>query len=623
MTTHSSKPSDARRVGNLRPSQLMFVYGVGSMVDLPSMTVLIGALDQWTRQRVPIREPRLLAAVQALLGPEIRRLDAAPRMEETRNVFDEWSREGVPAYPFPRWLRCSDPRCNRLSTVDSGLFRYEGNAFAPNRARFVHTDCAGPNSKRTALPVRFVLACVNGHLDDFPWVEYCHGYLPCPKTTHGDPPLELRDVGLVTRSTDQKVVCLNCGASRGLALAFGPNAAAVLPQCRGRHPHLPDFEACDQPAEVMLVGATNLWFPLTRNALSLPEVQAPIDLAVDEHWEDLQTIAVIDDLTMARRFNKQLDEVFAAFDDAEVIAAIKRHGAGLEQATTADVEPDLYGPEWRVLTGPDLELPDLVTLKVPVPKGHAGRLDRTVIAHRLRTVTAFCGFTRIDTLEDAGLDEIGVRRAPISRANLGWVPAAEARGEGLLIRLDEEAVQAWEARVARHPRILDLQAAAAAWRLRRGLPPGLAPSARWILVHTFAHLLLQQVALDCGYSTASLQERIFARGLESGDPMAGVLVFTADADSEGTLGGLVALGDPATFGRLVTEGLYRASLCSGDPLCAHHQADTAQGTSLHGAACHACLFLPETSCQHGNRQLDRAVLVPTLAVPDLAFFPLP
>lgn len=177
--------------------------------------------------------------------------------------------------------------------------------------------------------------------------------------------------------------------------------------------------------------------------------------------------------------------------------------------------------------------------------------------------------------------------------------------------------------MAHHPQILELQDASAAWRVRRNLPVGPLPSARFILVHSFAHMLLHQVALDCGYSVASLKERVYARGLETGDPMAGVLVFTADSDSEGTLGGLVALGDPATLGRLVTEGLQRASLCSGDPLCAEHHADVERGSSLHGAACHSCLFLPEIPCNHGNRSLDRAVLVPTFAVPDLAFFNAP
>lgn len=611
------RAEESARVGGVRPSQLMFTYGVGSLADLPNMTVLIGGLDRWTRQRLPIREPRLLEAVQVLLGRQVQRLEAAPLLEDTGNPFDDWAKEGVPAFPFPRWLRCSNPACNLLATVDTGLFKYEGNSFAPNRAQFVHQGCAGGNSKRTALPVRFVLACPSGHLDDFPWVEFCHDYTRCP----GDPVLELRDVGLAARATDQKVRCRTCGADNGLQRAFGFGARHVMPQCRGRHPHLPGFDAeCRHQAMAMIVGATNLWFPLTRNALSLPDVKAPVDVAVAEHWGDLAQVDSAGELATARKYNAALAAALAGFSDDDVFAAVVRYRDGAD----AEVEADLFGPEWRVFTGPPLDLDDLATRRAGVPDRQAGRLAETVAADRLRTVTAFCGFTRVDSLDDVDVMEMRIRRVPICLGTPTWVPAAEARGEGLLVRLDEDAVQAWETRVKDHPRLLELQNSVAAWRVRRNLPAdrGL-PTPRFVLVHTFAHLILHQVALDCGYMVASLQERVYARDPAAGDPMAGVLVFTAEADSEGTLGGLVALGDAASLGRLVTEGLHRASLCSGDPHCSEHRADDSQGTSLHGASCHSCLFLPETSCNHGNRSLDRAVLVPTLAVEDLAFFDWP
>jgi len=615
MTKRTAKPEE-RRVGAVRPSQLMFTYGVGSLVDLPNITVIVGGLDRWTRNQTPISEPRLLDAVQRILGRQVRQLRAAPMLEDTGNPFDDWAKEGVPSYPFPRWLRCSNPACNLLAPVDAGLFQYESNTFATNRNRFIHVGCANGNSKRTAIPVRFVIACAGGHLDDFPWVEFCHDYHPCT----GDPVLELRDVALAARATDQKVRCRTCNKEAGVNRAFGFAANKVLPMCRGRHPHLPGYESCNRQATAMLVGATNLWFPLTRNVLSLPDVVAPIDKAVAEHWDDVENVTSVGDLANLKRFNRAVAEVLAPFADDDVFAAIERY----RNAEEAIDEADLHGPEWRVFTGPPVALDDLTTRHAGTPQGFTSTLTGSVIADRLRTVTAFCGFTRIDSLDEAELSELKVRRAPISQQEPTWVPAAEARGEGLLIRLDENAVQAWEAQAAKHPRILELQDSARAWRKRRNLPTDRGiPTARFALVHAFAHLLLHQVALDCGYSTASLTERVYARSADQDQPMAGVLIYTADSDSEGTLGGLVSLGDADTMGRLILEGLHRATLCSGDPLCAEHRADVDTGTSLHGASCHSCLFLPETSCGHGNRALDRAVLIPTLATSDLAYFTLP
>ena len=101
--------------------------------------------------------------------------------------------------------------------------------------------------------------------------------------------------------------------------------------------------------------------------------------------------------------------------------------------------------------------------------------------------------------------------------------------------------------------------------------------------------------------------------------MAGVLLYTASPDAEGTLGGLVALSEPSRLAAVFREAMNRAKLCSTDPMCADHQADD-QGDTLHNAACHACLFAPETSCEKGNRYLDRGAVLPILGHGGSAYF---
>ena len=153
-----------------------------------------------------------------------------------------------------------------------------------------------------------------------------------------------------------------------------------------------------------------------------------------------------------------------------------------------------------------------------------------------------------------------------------------------------------------------------AWRKRRGIEPPEAsfPGSRFTLIHSFSHALMRQLSLECGYSAASLRERIYANDDERVGPlMAGVLIFTAAPDSEGTLGGLVRMGKPVELGRHVARALAEMRLCSSDPLCADHQPDP-EGSTLHAAACHACLFAPETSCERGNKYLDRGSLVTTV-----------
>ncbi|MGC1719122.1 MAG: DUF1998 domain-containing protein [Isosphaeraceae bacterium] len=143
---------------------------------------------------------------------------------------------------------------------------------------------------------------------------------------------------------------------------------------------------------------------------------------------------------------------------------------------------------------------------------------------------------------------------------------------------------------------------------------------RYVLLHSLSHALIRQFAMECGYSTASIRERIYSHPPGGGkEPMAGILLYTAAPDSEGTLGGLVARGEPMALGRHLDQALEAMRLCASDPLCAEHHP-IKDGLTLHGAACHACLFLSETSCERGNKYLDRYVLVSTVESAELAFF---
>jgi len=133
---------------------------------------------------------------------------------------------------------------------------------------------------------------------------------------------------------------------------------------------------------------------------------------------------------------------------------------------------------------------------------------------------------------------------------------------------------------------------------------------------------MRQIALECGYTAASLRERIYSSSPdnEDQDPMAGVLIYTGAADSEGTLGGLVNLGTPETLGRHIDHALEQMRLCASDPLCAEHHPLQDGSPVLHGAACHACAFAPETSCERGNKYLDRTTLVRTFDNSHTPFF---
>jgi len=239
---------------------------------------------------------------------------------------------------------------------------------------------------------------------------------------------------------------------------------------------------------------------------------------------------------------------------------------------------------------------------------------------KLREVRALVGFTRIMSPRDfdnpADLPE--ERRAAISRKTPTWVPASETRGEGIFFHFNEKLIQDWVNRSHVYER--EFERAHISWKAAKNIPNPEAgyPGIRFVLLHSFAHALIRQLAIECGYTSASISERIYSRNPSDGDHMAGVLIYTSAPDSEGTLGGLCALGEPDKLGRHIKRALEKMSLCSSDPLCSEHAVDS--GDTLHGASCHACSFLPETSCERGNKYLDRSALIPTMERTDVAFF---
>src|SRR6185295_16722237 len=199
------------------------------------------------------------------------------------------------------------------------------------------------------------------------------------------------------------------------------------------------------------------------------------------------------------------------------------------------------------------------------------------------------GFTRVEAPERGLTFERESRMAPLCSGDPTWLPATEVHGEGIFVTLSEPKVAEWEKRAAVKARSKALEEAYRAWRVARKLNEKVGfPGIRYAMLHTLSHLLLRELALSCGYNAASIRERVYSRG-ERGEAVAGILLYTAAADSDGTLGGLVDLGKPENLGPLLAQALRRASICSSDPLCSEH--DPAKDRSLHASACHACGFV--------------------------------
>lgn len=241
--------------------------------------------------------------------------------------------------------------------------------------------------------------------------------------------------------------------------------------------------------------------------------------------------------------------------------------------------------------------------------------QRISLLEKLRETRAFVGFSRI--FPESSLP-IEAQRKLFSSRHLDWLPAIVVRGEGIFLKFDESKIDEWmekygsfhQNRIAKIVTNFD-DLRAKRHQDRKEITP------KFMMIHSFAHILINQLIYDCGYGSASLRERIYV----SDNPklkMSGVLIYTAAGDSEGTMGGLVSMGKPKSLEQTIARAIEKASWCSSDPVCVESTGQGPDNCNL--AACHLCSLLPETSCEEQNRLLDRGVLVGTLENPEAGFF---
>lgn len=587
------------RIGEIRPSQFITTFGPGAVVDLPDLSAIVAGLDLWNlKQCMPISEPRLRA-----------RLGLSRGIYSLPHPQDESKWPTLPAFRFPKFMVC--PKCRRLAPQDQFV-----SLPSDNSLQCFHPGTSHEHEKPSRVfPVRFVSICSRGHISDIPWHSFVHAKGRNRKCQGGR--LFLDEHGMTGSLEGISVRCEACESTRPLSDALDEG---VLGRCEGRRPWLgPDdreLGGCTESLRFSMRGASNAYFPIVVSALSIPTSSSIVDDLLSEVESELSQGASLEDLKVIVKFKPALEghtaeELWQAWNDRQ--AAIELN------------KGDLYFPEWQaLLRGPHSDASsNFMTAEQAVPRVFRDHISRLVQLHRLREVRVLAGFTRLDPPPDLTAvltqDEEGRPEARFVRPsshNLGWLPGVEVRGEGIFLALDESRVQAWEKKLKPVERgTMETYDRFCADRKLENPPP--FPGIRYVLLHSLAHSLMRQLSLESGYSSTALRERIYC-GRQPGKEMAGLLIYTATPDSEGSLGGLVEQGETAKFGDILWRALHDAGFCSGDPLCAEHQP--VDIGDINGAACHACLLAPETSCERSNRFLDRSCLVPTVSSQDLHFF---
>lgn len=599
----------------MRRSALIGPWGVGAIVPFPNdESLMIAGLDMW-RYNNPapfiIKDERLqkrLGVQELRWPPDFREHNADPQ-----NCF-----LSIPTVRFPTWHYC--PFCGTMSKATLYQQQPECDCYQwPNGRK-----CNPSYRKRKLIPERFVVICPDGHIDDFPvaeWLHYDSGHTYNPDTCR-----IRRSTGGASASLSGVYYECSCGAKRNIAGATIPGALTRIGyHCNGSKPwlgidHDEEHPCGNTDVRVVLRGATNVWFADTRSSIYIPAdtdtTSKRIINILDQYYETLCT----------RRVNGDWDRGFIdilattyKIDENQLYNAFVQREQGLSSLpeVSEEMSEDAYRlAEYNVLvksSGSD-NLPfhsknNTIAHYDPVIEKFFKSIS---LVYKLQETRAFVGFTR----SEPKVIPISEQKKMLRLGNANWLPAIQVQGEGIFFEFNKEFLEEWAKRPAVLARLKNLQQAYSRSKFGANFKGTLRPE--YVLIHTFAHLIINQLSFECGYGSSSIRERIYCEKAENQHGMYGVLIYTASGDSEGSLGGLVRQGTKGRIEDTICNAIRNAAWCSSDPVCIQSLGQGPESCNL--AACHNCVLLPETCCECGNRLLDRGTIVGTLEDKTIGFF---
>lgn len=618
----------------VRASQLATTYGPGSLVEFPEQTLITAAPEYWATQITRINDMRLSKMLKVdYFG--------IPTSDKEKH-FD-----GVSYIQFPEWYSCS--RCHKFQPIRKWIIDYKAkySKSFEESAQEVSKKMRCPDCNASLVVSRIVVACEKGHIDDFPWVQWAHA-----KSLGGAVPV-CRNPSLYLTSAvggegvdSIEVTCKTCRAKARLGGAFGKDVFQQLQvkygsqyhfSCSGRHPW--KFEHCDCNLfpRTMNRGSSAQYFPVNIASIVIPPYSSFLMRRIEESKgmeKLLERIETTNELLADSSLKEKQKAIHGAIekfsheialeigaDQSEVLDQLEKKWAGLDAETGEQTEAGYKAEEYKALNGESHYsdasfLDDFQREGTDISKYNLPFLKGISLINKIREVVALTGFTRINPIGSSIDQRDNNSVVSVKEPGTKWYPAYQVYGEGVFLEFDEKVIRRW---VRNNPDV-----SARAGFLRENYDKSYFGSSykknitpKFILLHTISHLLIKQLSFECGYGVSDLKERIYCND-DEGTKMAGILIYTASGDSEGTMGGLVRQGRYDLFPAIFKKAIETSQLCSNDPVCS---LSNGQGRdNLNLAACHACTLIPETSCENFNGLLDRGMVIGTMQKESLGFF---
>ena len=587
-------------VQQIRESQFVLMYGQGSLIEsklgsrlIPEVHHCVGKKYKEVLDNPDFDDDVRMSSVIKNMEEidENIHLYAMPSTGQSYNSFGNNFR----TYIFPTWKICQ----NIGKHKGQGSILY--NAMRPdNPSKLNKCPVCGDESLSN---VRFLLACPDGHLDDIDWNYAVHNNNKCK-------PNYLLWKPRGSSLSEIEIECPDC--SRRVTMS---DIYKMKFECSGRFPEkqrpknitedvtFPDYfdrynySDCSKDMKVVQKQSTSLRVVNSLTLLKMPKFDIPIiNILKKESYNAFQSkiiwglfndhtdfLKAIKDISINdyeemkdyfdnHDFNKFKVLFFESLEDSKYKEAL------YEECETLSAE-EIKSPNFEKDNFIEYQL-NILGKQFPI---------KVCAINKLKSVTAQISYQRKPIIL---YDEFGnlLNKRVSSGHRIGkeiWYPAYEGVGEGIFITSDSNPIE-----------FFNLDKLYNIWlpiinNINVGFRDDINDP-QFIWWHTLSHAVINSLSLYCGYNSSSLKERVYLH------PNGGILIYNTSPGEDSGMGGL---SEVANFFDDVLENAIKSIIsCSNDPLCIEESIEVGK---VNGAACHNCLLISETSCEHRNMLLDR------------------
>ena len=621
----------------VRASNVVFPFGVGAMMDMPEGVYMTVSCDYWKKSSLTtIHDERLekVLKVKGFRSPVVKGED-----DENANIY-------IPLIQFPRWMFC--PKCRKFQDLEEWEKQYK----ILNGKDQVMKKNKCPKCKVKLSPARIIVACEDGHIDDFPWIQWVH--YKNSKAVCSKPDIYIKTNGVSSGLEGIVIECKTCNIRTNLANVFNKDRnifkeledraikqESLLSEehslgCKGNMPWKGTNDKCTKYPIALQRGATNIYFPKVESSILIPPYSEKINLLIENSEEYQKMISGIETMKGVGVEEELIQQAIDGFyikisneigQDVDLIKVIidRKLDSDGDKDEILESRNKYKEEEYKAIIGEFgydiIDQVDFTVKEINGNKFEESYIDKVVLINKMKEVRALVGFSRINA-PDANIMEVDEdnEKSTVVRPldDTTWYPAVEVRGEGIFIQFNDNEIKEWvKSDDEIEKRAKDLNKKYNKILKERGHQTRQITS-KFLLLHTLAHLLIKELSFKCGYSTTSLRERVYCNSCDEDYNMTGILIYTANGDSEGTMGGLVRQGREDKLPLIIKSAIEKARFCSSDPVCVESKGQGRDALNL--SACYSCTLISETSCEEFNTLLDRAMIVGTLDNPKIGFF---